>query len=153
MAVDVVTQKWSLPGDVAKAELSDFCSPTLMDAWCSTREVVYSENLLPRGYWGANQREWRSAVRKMFRLGMLGSRSANSIDPRRSAGVFCVKKPDGSLRLICDRRVGNFVEELLGHADLPSSQRLSRILLPPSHRTSQSDTLRTSRRPFADTQP
>ncbi len=72
-------------------------------------------------------------MRKMLRASMIDIRPGSKFDTRLSAGAFCLVKPDGTLRLICDRRAGNSFEKLIGKARLPNPSRLSRILLPKSH--------------------
>ena len=85
------------------------------------------------GFFHSSPTQWRAAVRKMLRASMIDIRPGSKFDTRLSAGAFCLVKPDGTLRLICDRRAGNSFEKLIGKARLPNPSRLSRILLPKSH--------------------
>ena len=64
---------------------------------------------------------------------MLVFENGKGLDARDSAGVFCLVKPDGTLRLICDRRPRNFMELLMGKARLPVAARLARLLIPKNH--------------------
>ena len=65
---------------------------------------------------------------------MLSQGPGQGVDPRLSAGAFCIQKSEGKFRLICDRRVRNCLQVMIGKARLPKASRLSRVFLPPSHR-------------------
>ena len=96
---------------------------------------------VPLGFFASDMIQWRRLLRRAARSGVIRLSLEHS-DPRTAAGAFCVEKKSGRLRLICDRRVRNYREYLLGRARLPRPQRLSRMLLPGSH------VVRTSGRDF-----
>jgi len=52
-------------------------------------------------------------------------------DPVVVNGIFCVDKPDGSLRLIVDARPANSLFEEPEKVELPTPDLLSRIKIPP----------------------
>ena len=88
---------------------------------------------IPRAYFNASATEWRAALRKMARIGMLKLASPEGVNPIEQAGAFGLSKPNGTQRLLCDRRPRNAMEMLLGAVDLPSARRFTRILCPQSH--------------------
>ena len=73
-------------------------------------------------------------MRRMKRAGMLDLENGCGVDPRVSAGAFNLAKTDGKFRLICDRRVRNAMQKMLGKARLPRASRLARSFLPKTHR-------------------
>jgi hypothetical protein len=66
-------------------------------------------------------------------MGMGSTIPGSLAAPRYAAGVFCVFKPSGRLRLICDRRARNALEQPIASVELPSAAQFTRILLPSSH--------------------
>ena len=124
----------SLPKVAAKVDLHRQLPLDLQEKFDSPAASGKPMHDRPCTFFYTSASEWRKAVRSMARRGMLGFIDGIQIDACESAGVFCLVKPDGTLRLICDRRPRNYMEALIGKARLPNSARLCRLLLPRNHR-------------------
>ena len=111
-----------------------FLAPSLAHAYAN---VPLDEDPpeMPQAFLNASEEEWRKTLRKLARSGMLSLGPPDLVPPGESAGAFARVKPKASIRLICDRRPRNIKELLLGHVDLPSASRFTRLLLPSSHAT------------------
>ena len=75
--------------------------------------------------------QWRIALRRMMRAGMVALLPARSAHPRLSSGAFCVVKSDKEDRFIADRRPRNFEEKQIRAPRLPYAPRLRRLRLRP----------------------
>ena len=88
---------------------------------------------MPVCFFYADTKQWRKLLRRAARIGLVGAEYAYGIDMREAGGAFCVSKPNGRLRLIADKRVRNWKDQLLGKCRLPHGARFSRMLLPKTH--------------------
>lgn len=87
----------------------------------------------PCGLFASTPRSWRGTLRRLPRAGCINWGVPNISDPRLNVGAFCVGEKDGSLRLICNRRVRSFREQVLHKARMHSGPHFCRILLPQTH--------------------
>ena len=125
--------------DVNPAEFEDVDEPL----FSGSQVPASNSKPAPFGFMASDSQQWRHLLRRAARAGVIRL-ATDFADPRLSAGGFCVDNFFGRLRLICDRRVRNWREYLLGKARLPKPQRLCRMLLPGSH------VIRTSGRDLKD---
>ena len=126
---DFDAAKLAVPKESAIISISHWLHPTTVASW-NTPEVVDCEKL-PVGYFKIESREWRAALRKMKRSGLIGLKNKEGYDRTQAAGAFNVVKDAMATRFIGDRRPANAVEATIGKAKLPEVQRLRRIILDP----------------------
>ena len=75
--------------------------------------------------------EWRHALRRMHRAGLLELMPQDAARPGLTAGAFAVAKDESKDRLICDRRPQNSMETMVRDPELPFIPALCRFFLPP----------------------
>ena len=129
----IIAKDLSLPAKAAATHpLAAYLPPDLAAQFDEVPQVE-DPGPIPKAFLNSSCSEWRAALRRMARIGMVSFSTDPDFDPALSAGAFARTKPDGRQRLICDKRPMNTKEILLGHVDLPSAARFSRVLLPKSH--------------------
>ena len=121
-----VASRLGLPEKAAIVPLRPWLSPATAAAWLSP---AAADDEVPKAYFAAGQREWRIAVRKMARSGLVLPLGANSSTVGLAAGAFCVKKDDDKDRLIGDRRPRNAQEQMPGPVRLPYAPRMRKVRL------------------------
>eukprot|EP00971_Amphidinium_carterae_P187688 3725056-Amphidinium_carterae.1 len=131
-----VAERLAIPEKSANVPLDPWLSRATRVAWnnpvMSEPEVVESgsdTHLSGRSYFAASQLEWRAALRRMHRSGLLRLLPPHSCPAGSAAGAFAVTKDESKDRLIGDRRPANSQERMPGPVRLPYAPRLRRIVL------------------------
>lgn len=96
-----------LPSTAAVVSIKDFLDPDLRDSWEHPGARVLPDSEQPYGYFAVDVAEWRRAVRRMARCGLVRSVPPCTARSRDSAGAFAVLKSEAEDRLIADRRPRN----------------------------------------------
>ena len=127
-AVPFVASRLSTPDQAAVIDLSPWLSADTLRGWHAEGDPSRTSAAV-KGYFRVPLREWRGAVRKMARSGLLVQLDANAGEPSLRAGAFTVQKDDKRGRFIADRRPMNSTESIAGPVRLPYAPRLRRICL------------------------
>ena len=133
VACPIIASQLSIPKQAATHNVADYLSSDMAEMFGKVPLREEPELPMPKAFLNASMPEWRATLRKAARASMVRLAKGQSFDPAESAGAFARVKPSGKQRLICDRRPRNSKELLLGHVDLPSAARFSRLLIPSSH--------------------
>ena len=130
-AVDFDASRISFPECAARLPLGDWLAPDLLEAFIRPAPSGRAAcDAAPR-FFNARQAEWRKALRRMGRAGLITALAPDLVPPGLCAGAFAVRKDADRDRLIGDRRPMNSLETIIANPDLPFVGDLTWWYLPP----------------------
>ena len=128
----------NVPFKASRLSTPDVAAVVSLDTWLSDATRVHwnapcEEADAPdiKGYFQVPMLEWKAAVRRMVRTGLLVAPPPNAGVPQLRAGAFAVRKDHDRDRLIADRRPRNAKESMSGPVRLPYAPKLRRLIVKP----------------------
>lgn len=128
--VPFVAARFGLPDRAAIVRIEDWFDAELREKWRNREcESAPAAKEVLGGFFRVPIGEWRSAVCRVMRAGLLAMFPGSEARPAESAGAFAVPKSSTEDRLIGDRRPRNAMEEQARAPLLPYGPRLRHLRL------------------------